>query len=224
MKKIFATYLLYLATTSSLIAQDKMVVDKLFPGETYYGGFSTPLKSISELPSNIQLNIRGLINNLFGILNDNITFSSGQIVDLKRYFYADTTIYRRHGIIPKYDLNFILKDTTIGLKSYCINLNLDEYGQIVYVNWPKENYSDKTAFISRKNIEQFALREAQLKGFITKDYRVDVIYNDKFDKLCWVFKFPVKIEKNRQRYNAFEVDFKEMTIIDEYELLTTIDF
>ena len=112
-------------------------------------------------------------------------------------------------------MNFVLKDNSIGIHNYCLQIRLDKYGQILYSNWPKESYSDKNRFKDRIDIERFALRQGKLKGFDINDYKVDFIYNKKFDELCWVFKFPLIIENNRQEYNVIEIPWNSIEIIDE---------
>ena len=196
-----------------------MIVDKPFSGSTYYEGFSKHLDSISELPPMIKYNLEGYLNRILGSMKDSLRFSHGQIVDLKRYFAKDSSTFSCRWIVPKYDLIFLLKDNSIGIKSYYLKIRLDEYGQILNSNWPKERYSEKSRFKQRSEIEYFALRQAKSKKYNTDGYLVDLIYNAKLDKLCWVFQFPTLIETNKKQYNAFEIPWDMIEIVDEYDLL-----
>jgi len=162
------------------------------------------------------------IKRILGTMTDSLRYSHGQIVDLKKYFRKDSTTYGYDWIVPKYDLNFVLRDNSIGIIRYCIEIRLDEYGQILYSNWPKKYYSDKTSFKLRENIEKFAIKQAVLKGFNTKEYLVDFKFNDKFDKLCWIFEFPVLVDSNKKEYNAFEIDWNLADIVEEYYVKQSI--
>lgn len=211
-----------LITINNSFGQDRMVVDKPFNGNTHYGRFSKHIDSLNDLPSNIQFNVKGYLNMILGTMNDSLIFSHGQIVDLENKFKTDSVTYGYAWIVPKYDLNFVLKDNTIGIISYYLQIRLDSYGQVLYTNWPKESHSEKMRFKSRIDIEQFALRQADKKGFDLNGYKVDFKYNEKLDKLCWVFKFPFKVEKNRKEYDAIEIPWNYIEIIDEYRTMTSI--
>jgi hypothetical protein len=205
-----------LAISISSRAQDKMIIDKSYNGNTFYGKFSVHISSMSETPSVIQFNVTGFLNKILSTMSSNVKFSHGQIVDLKGYFSKDSLTYSYGWAVPKYDLNFILQDTTIGIKNYYLQIRLDENGQILYANWPKEHYSDKNKFKSRTDIEQYALKKAKEKGFEINNYKVDLKYNEKLDKLCWVFIFPMDIGNNGKDSNVFEIDWKSLVTVDEY--------
>ena len=196
--------------------QDKMVIDEPFNGNTMYGGHSYHLNSISELPSNIQFNANGFLKRILGSMIDSLTFSQGQVVDLGSKFSEDSVTYNYNWIVPKFDLNFILKDESIGIKKYYIQLRLDEYGQILYSNWPKKHFSDKSRLKSRSDIEEFALKQAELRGYNVTEYEVDFKYNEKSEKLCWIFMFPASNDSNRKKINVLEIPWDFIKIIDEY--------
>ena len=140
-----------------------MIIDKPL-GNICHFGFSEPLNSLTELPSVIQFNIRGYLKRILGSMSDSVIFSNGQIVDLERRFKNDSATFGYSWIIPKYDLNFLLRDNSIGIKRYSLTIRLDKYGQILYSNWPKERYNNKSSFESRKKIMRFALKQAELKS------------------------------------------------------------
>lgn len=203
---------------NQLLGQNKMIVDKSFNGYTYYGEFSDYLDSISEIPSVIRYNVNGYLNRILGSMSDSVEFSHGQVVDLKRKFEQDSTTFGYSWIVPKYDLNFVLKDCSIGIKCYYLNIRLDEYGQILYSNWPNKEYADKSKFKSRTDIENYALEQAEKKGYNIDEYSVELQYNEKLNKLCWFFEFPVDSKES----DAFEIDWKWIRIVDEYQLTRSI--
>lgn len=216
MKKYILTIVLTYFSMGLLFSQDKMVIEKPFNGNTDYAGYSVHLNSVSELPDIILSNVQGHLNKLLGSMALNTHFSHGQVIDVKNYFKNDPIVHTRGWILPKYDLNFILQDHSIGIKSYYIQLRLDEYGQLLSVNWPRTGYSDKSKFESRHEIERIALMHADLRGFSLADYIVDLKYNQKHVKLCWVFKFPKKSESNNKAFHTIELDWKETDVVDEY--------
>ena len=221
MKRKLLIAIFCLSSINNLFGQEKMVVNMPFSGNTYYGGFSKQVESLQELPTVIQFNLDGYIVRILGNMSDSLTFSHGQNIDLESKFKTDSVTYGYSWIVPKYDLNFILKDNSIGITSYYLQITLDKYGQILYSNYPKEKHSDKNRFKNRADIEKFALKQAEAKGFETTDYKVDLKYNEQLDKLCWVYKFPIKIEKNRQEYDVFEIPWNSIEIIEEYKISTS---
>ena len=221
MKRKLLIAIFCLSSINYLFGQEKMVIDMPFSGNTYYGKYSQEVESLSELPTVIQFNLDGYIVRILGVMSDSVTFSRGQIIDLDGKFRTDSVTYGYGWIVPKYDLHFSLKDNSIGIINYDLQIRLDRYGQILYSNYPKEKHSDKNRFKNRTDIEKFALKQAEAKGFETTDYKVDFKYNEQLDKLCWVFKFPIKIEKNRQEYDVFEIPWNSIEIIEEYQISTS---
>ena len=217
MKRIIVL-LICLISVNSLCGQDKMIVNQHFIGSTVYGKYSANIDSLLVLPSIIQFNLKEHFDKILGSMSDSVTFSHGQVIDLENKFNNDSIGYSNSWIVPKYDLNFVLSDISLGIKSYYLQIRLDEYGQILKSNWPQEGYRDKNQFLNRSEIEKYALRRAEIKGFNPVDYEVDLKYNGKLDKLCWIFKFPSKGGKNIKRYNAFEIPWDSLRIIDEYEM------
>lgn len=214
MKKHLSFYILLMLYSSRLFSQEKMVIEESSSGSTYYEGFAKNVKSLDELPSKITVNLKGTLGNVFGDLTDSITFEKGQIVDLKRYFAKQNESYKRQWLVPKYDLNFVLGDTSLGLTKYNIHIRLDEYGQLIEINWPRKGYNARSNFINRKEIERFALKFANKKGFTTTGYNVEFRFNDKYKELCWIFKFPLSLNQ----FNTFEIAaVGSIEVLEEYK-------
>lgn len=198
------------------IAQDKMIVDQPMSGNTFYGGYSEQIDSLSTLPTVIQFNLQGYLYRILGSLSDSVSFSHGQIIDLENKFKKDSVTYRYHWIVPKYDLHFVLRDKSIGINNYYLQIRLDQYGQILFANWPKNNHSDKSLFKNRSEIERFALKQAEVRGFNLNNYNVDFKYNEELDKLCWVFEFPTIVKINIEEFKVLEIPWDNIEIVDEY--------
>lgn len=197
-----------------------MIVDKAFNGNTFYNGFSEYLDSKSELPAVIRFNIEGYLDRVFGSMSDSVTFSHGQVVDLEAYFASDSVTFGYGWVVPKYDLNFILRNASLGIKCYYLQIRLDKYGQILYSNWLKKDFEiDKLE--NCIEIEELALKQANMKGFDTTAYEVDLTYKEKLDELCWVFKFKVSNETDVLEYNVFEILWSSKEIINEYQIVSS---
>jgi len=195
-----------------------MIVDNHSKAIVVYRGFPERIASFSELPPVIRFNIKGYLKRNLGSLSDSVMFSHGQILDLKAYFRKDAITYKYYKIIPKYDLYFKLIDSSIGIKSYNLKLDLDEHGQILYSNWPQKGYDDKTEFKTNEVIIKAALKAAELKFYCKNEYLIDFKYNRNLDKLCWLFMFEdIRYrDPDRKKYHVIEVDWKSGEVVNEY--------
>jgi hypothetical protein len=214
--KAFLTFIVFLSCATQSVGQSKMIIDKPFNGTTFYEGFSKPISSTKELPISIQDNLTQYLDKILGNMVDSIKFSHGQIIDLEGKFQKDTAANKYDWIVPKYDLNFLLKDNSIGIERYYLQIRLDQHGQVLDCNWPKQGHSEKTEFENRIDIETFAIRTAKLKGFNTTNYIVDFRYNNQVKKLCWMFMFPSNIDNHRQEYDVLEIPWTSLEIIREF--------
>lgn len=221
MKKFLTLTFFNVLFIPALFSQEKMMISKRYIGTTYYDGHSILINSLQQLPLNIQKASSNFLNKTTGTLFNNITFSQGQIVDLDKLLSSDTSLYEREWVIPKYDLIFLLQDTTIGIRNYYLQLRLDKYGQILSSNWPRKYYSNKSLFKSREQILQFALQQAQAEGFDTSNYLIDFTHNYSQDKLCWLFKFKNNSNPKLDIYDVIEVDWISLTVVAKYRILTS---
>lgn len=161
MKQLLMIMTLLTICINSLTAQTQKTIDKI-GGSIYYGDYVKELKSENDLPKNIQSNLKGYLNKILPSITDSITFSHGQIIDLKRLFEKEPSTYNNFRIIPAYELSFYLRKKSIGVKNYYLEIGLDEYGQILETNWPKETFSFES-FKTLKEIETTALKHIAAK-------------------------------------------------------------
>jgi len=188
-------------------------------GVTYYDDFSKNLSSLNKLPRIIVYNIQNLIKTSMGEFSPDVTFSNGQIVDLKRYFAHNKDVSSYMWIVPKYDLNFNLTDTSMGFKNYTLNINTDKYGQIIDINWPRRGYDHKSVFVSRDSIKKFALAEAKRLNFNLINYKVDFYYSKRDEKFLWQFLFPVfKEPLPGLPYNCIEINWANIGDSKTYQV------
>jgi len=80
----------------------------------------------------------------------------------------------------------------------------------------------KQNYLSRAKIESCALTLAKVKGYNTKEYLVDFDYNESFDRLCWMFKFPISVDDLHGEFNVIEIDWENTDNIREYKCETTM--
>jgi len=193
-----------------------IITDESGAAYTSYDGPTKKISSFSELPSVIQLNTNGYLKGILGSMSDSIQFTHGQVVDLKALFKKDSITFHYFWVRPKYDLSFKLSDSSIGIKRYNLKLRLDEYGQLLHVNWPRKRYNDKSKFLPREKIKLFALEQAKLRGFNTSSYSVYAQYNRTLDKLLWLFKFPN--HPILESSNILEIDWKALEVVREYRV------
>lgn len=181
------------------------------------------IASFSDLPPLIQFNTNGYLKRILGKMSDSLHFTQGQEIDLKAIFQKDSVVYTSNAIKPKYILKFVLVDNSIGIKSYNLSLELDEHGQLLFINWPKDRANDKSKIIPRDSIKEFVLNYAKSKRFNTSNYEVYFNYYKNIDKLCWQFKFPNTVlnmntyRKRKKTYNIVVVPWNELKIIQEFK-------
>ena len=168
------------------------------------------------MPADILVKIDSLFSKRLGIFTNKAKFSYGQIVDLDQYFKSNKDISGMQWVVPKYDLFFILTDTTIGIKNYYLQVRLDQYGQILRMNWPMQYYTSAKKFADRKQVEQFALRRAREKIFLTTRYEVEFIYDYNVEAFYWRFLFPKTTENN---FDCIEINWADF---DDIRYITII--
>ncbi|GAA4332289.1 hypothetical protein GCM10023149_38480 [Mucilaginibacter gynuensis] len=174
-----------------------------------YKGFSKKIALLSQLPPKVNKNVDRIMRSTFGDFYPYITFRDGQIVNLKKYFADSNALNRKYGIIPKYDLVFRLKDTLSAIKLYTIFLQLDEYGQVLHINWPRAHPATNK-FRDVKSVEYFVLKKAVEFKFNEKGYTVHFSYDKGQEKFFWEFMFPVigGEKGERKDYDVIKVNWQ----------------
>lgn len=213
MKRCYFIALTLLFHWFSLVGQEKMVVHEEDWIAYNYQEASRTVLSLNKLPANIQKEAKTLINESLCEFKDSIHFINAQIVNIPSYL-KDGDPHKKHSIVPKYELNFYLRDTSIGIIRYNITLHLDDYGQILQINWPRQGSGSKKIFLSRGSIKEFALKEAERRKYNLDKYLVDFQYDRQFDRLCWEFSFLKKEMVGGAEYNFIIVPWDELVIID----------
>ncbi|WP_026956515.1 hypothetical protein [Algoriphagus vanfongensis] len=200
----------------------QILVDQPFNGFSYYGKYSKIIESEGDLPNEIQTALEEYLTVMFGDNVKNISFSHGQQVDLKGYFSeTNRKSSSYHWLVPYYDLNYVLSDTTIGIKRYFLQMRLDEYGQLLRTNWPRKGYSNLSHFPSPNKIVKVALNQANARGYWTYKFETDLKFRDDSKSLNWVFKFPRTLKSDKKMFDVLEISLLTLKVVDEYTISTS---
>ena len=214
MKKVLFVFIILTFCINSLNAQTEKTIDKK-GGNIYYGKYTTEIKSEKNLPENIQNNVKGYLNRFFPTMIDSITFSHGQIIDLGKIFKEEPKTYDRFRIIPKYELTFYLKNKSLGITNYNLEIGLDDYGQILETNWPKEilNFNN---FKSIHEIKNIVLKHVEQKKIEYKTYEIDLVYKKEIDNMFWIIKLHIDTKGSRKEFYIIEIAWNSKDISAEF--------
>lgn len=134
--KQLTTILTFIVFTTLSHAQN----DILECGSTYYSEDYNPVivKSISELPANIQDSVKShLLNKLGNDFYALLIFENGLIIDYQELVRQDPKVLNYQWQIPKYDLGFYITQKQAGINYCCSRMTLDSTGAIINkINFP----------------------------------------------------------------------------------------
>lgn len=207
-RKLFLFCLFY---SLHSLAQSQIFIDQPYNGMPSYTANTREITQISELPTKIQYIIDQTLSISLFEFDGEYRFAGGQIVDLEGWLENDSVAQTDyHLVIPKYNLNFELSDTSVGIKSYCFQLNLDPFGQIVDFEWMRDSVK-KSELMSPPQIISIATKYAKKKKYKTKEYIVRLGHYKEYDRLCWDISFLQSKEGNSangsKAYKTIRVDW-----------------
>lgn len=222
MKRLFLLSLIITLTNIS-IGQTRIRIDKPFGGLPTRLTNITVVDSLSQLPSKIPFIINNLFKTAMTDFESNVVFIKGQVIDIESWAAKDSTFQTKYRfIIPKYELYFELRDTSIGIKSYCFNVSLDQYGQLTRFDWPREEFNKRTSFMKPDLLQKTALAYATKKKYKTQTSISDLYFDEGRQRLYWRFSFLQKsIGDNldySKEYKTIVVDALRNLVIEEYEM------
>ncbi len=209
-----------------MFGQTKIYIDKPFVGLPWRPTNVVEVDSLNQLPVRISF----IVSNLFKIsmtdFENNIVFMKGQVIDIESWAAKDSIFQTEYKfVIPKYELFFELRDTSIGIKSYCFEVSLDQYGQITRFEWPREEFNKRTLFIKPELLHKTSLTYAAKKKYKTQTYISDLYFDEGRQRLCWHFSF---LQKSRgdnfdyaKEYKTIVVDALDNYVIEELEMIST---
>ena len=203
---------------------NKIEIDQAcFLGMTEYSTFKQiELDSLNQLPSKIQSKARTIINKTMTGFISRVNFIGANVIDLDSWQKEDTlSEVEFNKVVPKYELHFQLCDTLLGIKSYCVDLDFDQYGQLLNYNWPTDSYSIRAKFLKPNMIKKKALEFAKRKRYKTRKFISGLVYDKNLNMLCWHVSFWQKTtyQKNGQteKFNTIIIDATSTRHIRECE-------
>jgi len=191
---------------------DKIEIDQAcFLGMTEYSDFKQgELDSLNQLPAKIQSKAKTIINTTMTGFRSRVNFIGANIIDLDSWEKENTVSKIEFSkVVPKYELHFQLCDSLLGIKSYCVDLDFDKYGQLLNYNWPTDSYSIRAKFLKPEVIKRNALELAKRKKYKTKRFISELIYEKNLNKLCWHVSF---WQKTTYQKNGHTEKFKTIII------------
>jgi len=183
------------------------------------------LRKSTPYPSYLPFITKQLLEQSMTDFVDNIVFIKGQIIDIESWASKDSTFQATYQYaIPKYELYFELRDTTIGIKSYCICLSMDQYGQIISFDWPREYFNKRSNFKPGYILKNEAVKYAVKKHYKTRECIYDLVFDDYQNRLYWRISFLQQSKETRSSgskdYITIVIDALSLKIIEEYETST----
>ena len=202
--------------------QSNVYIDKPYFGLPERDAEIKEIDSLSQIPSRIKFIVEQLIDSSMTDFANNMFFIKGQTIDLQKFYLKDTMSQANSKyIMPKYELYFELRDTSISIKNYCIEIDLDQYGQITSFQWPREGYNMRSDFIKGNVLEKIAKTYANNKHYKTKTCIYDLKFNEFKQTLEWDFSFLQETTGNNishsEKYKTITIDIKSKKIIAEHE-------
>ena len=221
MRKTIITYLLFfICTLSQGQTKESVFIDEPFFGLASRDAEVKEIDSLNQLPVRIQRVIRQLIDSSLTDFANNVYFMRGQILDIEKFYLSDSTPQVKYQfIMPKYELYFELRDPSISIKSYCIDLSLDQYGQITRFDWPRENYNKRNEIKNGNALKKIAETYAKSKRYKTETCIYDLMVDENSPTIQWQFSFLQKSEGNEsshsETYKTISVDIKSKKVTGE---------
>ncbi len=204
---------------AQLSGQGLLQVQQPFAGWTYYGGHAVNTTNLSTLPIDIKEATSNYLVAHLGILVDSLTFSHGQVIDLDALFSDTLKVQSPNYLVPAYSLHYTLSNRSIGLKGYNLNLQIDQYGQLLHINWPKTAYTDARQFIDLARVNQYAFRVAKAKLYDIASVKIDCQYRSALDEIVWLYTFEsIFTHQSKSTCESFilEISWTELKITAEY--------
>ena len=219
------TVIILLIFSFKSYSQERIIVDTDIINLSSLTGnkqYSISITDLKKVPDNIQFNLDNYLKLILDKLYPNANFRDGYISDLTGYFEENPNAFERGWIITKYQFVFNLKKPEIGIINYPIKVDMDEYGQIIDCNWPRKWFGRVNHFVERTEIEKKAMKWAEKNTLNSKDFDVDLKYNEDENTMVWVFQFPAKKSGVGRSYQILEINWDNNTIIEEYSIISTI--
>lgn len=219
--KLKISLIILIMLSGIVTAQKELVVDKEIIDLSSLIGYSEYITDLKKVPENITFNVENYLKTILGNNYPNITFRDGYISDLSGHFKENPKAYDRGWIITKYQFVYNLSNLKMGIINYPIKIDMDDYGQIINCNWPREWSTYANHFSERSDIQKTAMTWAKNNFIFNSDYEVDLVYNKAQNAICWVFRFSLEKTRNRETFRVVEIDWRRNKVVDDYSIQET---
>ena len=152
----------------------------------------------------------------------NIKFIGGQVFDIESKMANDSIPQIEcGGQIPKYLLRYELSDSLLSIKSFCLEIELDQYGQIIDLGWPSYHYNTREDFVKPQAVLELALKYCKKKKYKTNERIDELVYDSNQNALYWNIHFVQKTygnsESGSNEFVTIIIDARALTILYEYK-------
>jgi len=168
--KIPILLLILLLSLSQAFGQNSIVTDIPCRCGTN-GRYQKLIDSLSQVPTKIQFIVNSWLEQSMTDFAGNIKFVKGVNFDLENWLGNDSIPQSRNNhAVPKYRLVYQLSDSSFKIKTFCIKIELDSYGQVIYIGWPREGYNKREKFVKPETALELALYQCKIKKYKTDKY------------------------------------------------------
>lgn len=186
------------------------------------GQYQKYIDSVNQLPIKIQFIVNSWFEQSMTDFKGNIKFVKGVNFDLENWLGNDSIPQSRNDHpAPKYQLIYQLSDSTLNIKSFCIEIELDSYGQVTNFGWPRENYNKREKFVKPSEALELALKQCKIKKYKTHKYYFMLRFDPELKKLYWQISFVQKSTGNKwsgsEDWIEMHIGVTELKILEEKE-------
>lgn len=179
-------------------------------GESYYISclpekYCERFNSKDELPESVNKIISNVFTSQTDLDISKLKFNFCEIYDVDKYLTDYPDSINKYSLpIPKYIAVYSWSDTTIGVKKYNIELFMDNFGQIIYFNFPHQYKNRGYNFMSLDSAKYKADSIINLDTTIYKDYYVQIqlLYNINENDLFWFIDYYTDYEEKGKIENS----------------------
>lgn len=221
MKKILLIIFLILAPFFAN-GKDSILINQECSGGYGISVKDTQIYSLSQLPTKIQFIVNYWIKKSMTDFADNVKFIGAQDFDIESFMANDSipqTEYEH--FFPKYLLRYELSDISLNIKSFCVEIKLDQYGQIIDFGWPRNNYNKRNKFVKPQSVLDLALKQCKKKKYKTNKQSYELKFDPKLNKVCWYISFIQKSSGDEfngdKEFITIVIDATELKILDEFK-------
>jgi hypothetical protein len=190
--------------------QENLYINQRCGGTILRPTKTTKVTSLTQLPTRIPQIIDKVFKSSLTDFNEKIFFIQGQVLDIEKFAERDSNFQSMYQyVLPKYFLEFELRDTTIGINSYCLQVSLDQYGQVIKLNWPRSRFNKQSSFIAGYLLKIKAIEFAKKLHYKTSTSFYQLRFNEERNAMEWHFYF---LQKQANGEDGIEKEYQTISV------------